>query len=265
MTVIDAILLGLIQGVTEFLPISSSGHLVLANAFLGLDDNFTFSVLLNIGSLLVLIIFYRRKILDIIKRLFTKSEWRFVLKLIVATVPAVIIGVVFGDQIEYLNSLVWVVTIMLFVVGILFVFISKPSENADDREVEQSVNWKSTLKIGIAQAIALIPGTSRSGITILTGIRSKLSVERAAEFSFLMAIPIIAGATFKTLLSDGGIQFVTNNLDKFLIGNLVCFVSGYIAISSMMKLIANRGLKDFGWYRVLLAIFLGALLLAGVL
>lgn len=263
MSILDAILLGLIQGVTEFLPISSSGHLVLANKFLGLDDNFTFSVLLNIGSLLVLIIFYRRKIWDIIKRLFTNSEWSLVLKVIMATVPAVIIGVIFSIQIEYLNSLIWVVVTMLFIVGVLMIAISKPDQYADEREIEKSVGWKSAAKIGIAQAIALIPGTSRSGITILTGIRNKLSVERAAEFSFLLAIPIIAGATLKTLLSDGGMNFVRNNLGMFLVGNLVCFISGYIAISFMMRLIAKKGLKDFGWYRICLASLLVILLVSG--
>jgi len=114
------------------------------------------------------------------------------------------------------------------------------------------------------QMVALIPGVSRSGITILTGLRCNLSAARAAEFSFLLAIPVIAGASFKTLLSSDGIEFVKNNFAAVAVGNIASFVAGILAISSLLKLISNRGLKDFGWYRIVLALILIVLCIFGV-
>lgn len=265
MSIINAIILGLVQGLTEFLPISSSGHLVITSHFLGVGNAFTFDVLLNFGSLAALLVYYRVKIWSIIVKIFSGNEWGLVLKIVAATVPAVLIGLTFSNYIEQLNGMIWVVIVMLLVVGIPMIISGRANENADDRELERSVGWQLAAKIGIAQAIALMPGVSRSGITILAGIRNNLSAERAAEFSFLLAIPIIAGASLKTLLSHDGIEFVQNNFAAFAIGNIVCFVSGILAISFMIKLISKRGLKDFGWYRVIMAIILAILLLLGLL
>jgi undecaprenyl-diphosphatase len=265
MSIINAIILGLVQGITEFLPISSSGHLVIASQLLGIGNAFTFDVLLNFGSLIALIIYYRKRIWSIILRIFSGKEWSLVVKVIVATIPAVIIGLAFNDYIEKMNGMIWVVIAMLIVVGIPMIIIGKANKNADDREIEQSVGWRLTVKTGLAQALALIPGVSRSGITILTGLRNNLSAARAAEFSFLLAIPIIAGASLKTLVSSSGIDFVKNNLMAFTVGNIVCFVSGMLAISFLIKLISKRGLKDFGWYRVILAILLAILVIIGIL
>jgi undecaprenyl-diphosphatase len=265
MSIINAIILGLVQGITEFLPISSSGHLVIASQLLGIGNAFTFDVLLNFGSLLALIIYYRERIWSIILRIFSGKEWSLVLKVITATIPAVIIGLAFNDYIEKMNGMIWVVIIMLIVVGIPMIIAGEANKNADDREIEKSVGWRLTVKTGLAQALALIPGVSRSGITILTGLRNNLSAARAAEFSFLLAIPIIAGASLKTLVSSNGINFVKNNLMAFTVGNIVCFVSGMLAISFLIKLISKRGLKDFGWYRVILAVLLAVLAIIGIL
>lgn len=264
MSIINAIILGLVQGITEFLPISSSGHLAITSHLLGIGNAFTFDVLLNFGSLIVLIIFYRKRIWSIIVRIFSGKEWLLLAKVVIATIPAVAIGLLLNKQIEQLNGLVWVSIIMLIVVGIPMIIAGKANKNADDREVEESVGWKLSIKTGLAQALSLIPGVSRSGITILTGLRNNLSAARAAEFSFLLAIPIIAGASFKTLLSSDGINFVKNNLVAFTVGNIVCFVSGMLAINFLIKLISKRGLKDFGWYRVILAVILIILSLLGI-
>ncbi len=265
MSIIDAIVLGLVQGVTEFIPVSSSGHLIITSKLLGVGNSFTFDVLLNLGTLLALIIFYRKRIWSIITRIFKGKDWPLVAKIVVATIPAVVVGLALDDVIEQLNGYIGIVVVSLVVVGLLMVLGGKENKEADDREIEQSVGWKKTIKIGLAQMLALIPGVSRSGITILTGIRSNLSAKKAAEFSFLMAIPVTAGATFKTLLSSGGIEFIKTNFAAFAIGNIVSFAFGIIAISFLIKLISKRGLKDFGYYRIALAAVLTILLIIGLI
>lgn len=256
--------MGLVQGFTEFLPISSSGHLVIVSHLLGIGNVFTFDVLLNFGSLLALAIYYRKRIWSIILRIFSGKEWPLLAKAVVATVPAVFIGIIFNDQIGQLNGMVWVVAIMLIAIGIPMILVGKPNKNADDREIEKSVGWKLSLKTGLMQMLSLIPGVSRSGITILTGLRNNLSAERATEFSFLLAIPIIAGASFKMLISNVGLEFVKLNPMAFALGNIFSFISGILAINFLIKLISKRGLKDFGWYRIILAIVLVILLLTNV-
>lgn len=261
MSIIEAIILGLVQGITEFIPVSSSGHLAITSHLLGIGNAFAFDVLLNFGTLLALIIFYRKRIGLIIKRILIDRQWTLALKIIVATIPAVFFGILLKSQIEKLSEMIWVVIVMLIVVGIPMILYGKENTDADDREVEKSVDWKTTLKIGIAQALALIPGTSRSGITILVGLRSNLSAAKAAEFSFLLAIPVIAGASLKTLLSnDNGLSFLRDNLGVVLIGNIASFTAGILAVSFLMKFISKRGLRDFGWYRIGLAIILIVLL-----
>lgn len=265
MSIVDAIVLGLVQGVTEFIPVSSSGHLVITSKLLGVGNSFTFDVLLNFGTLLALVIFYRKRIWSIITRIFKGKEWLLLAKLIVATIPAVAMGLAFNSIIEQLNDYIGIVVVSLVVVGVFMVFGGRENKNADNREIEESVGWKKTIKIGLAQMLALIPGVSRSGITILTGLRSNLTAARAAEFSFLLAIPVTAGATFKTLLSHSGVAFVQSNLLSFVIGNIVSFAAGILAINFLVKLISKRGLRDFGYYRIGLAAVLTVLLVIGLI
>jgi undecaprenyl-diphosphatase len=265
MTYIDAIILGLIQGMTEFIPVSSSGHLVIASKLLGIDNSFTFDVLINFGTLSALIYFYKSKLKQIIGRMFSGKEWKFVLKIIVATLPAVVIGILFDYQIEKLNDYIWVVIIMLIVLGVIFILFGKPNQDANNQEVEKSATWKRSIIIGIAQAIALIPGTSRSGITTLAGLRLNLSASKAAEFSFLLAIPIITAASFKMLLSEQGRSFVIENTGVFVVGNIVSFTAGLISVSFFISLLSKRGLRDFGWYRLGLATVLIILTVTGVI
>jgi undecaprenyl-diphosphatase len=265
MTYIDSIVLGLVQGATEFLPISSSGHLVITSYLLNVDNAFTFDVLLNFGTLGALIAYYRKKIWLIVKRTFVGKEWKLLAKILAATIPAAFFGLTFESQIEKLNEMVWVVVATLLIVGLLMILKGKARPNADNQEIEKSVNWQTSIKVGFAQACALVPGVSRSGITILAGLQSKLSAKKAAEFSFLLAIPIIAAASFRMLLSDSGLEFVKNNLSQVLVGNLASLISGLIAVSFLIKLLGSRGLKDFGWYRIALAIVLAILLLTGII
>lgn len=265
MSYLDAIVLGLVQGLTEFIPVSSSGHLVIFNHLLGNDGSFAFDVLLNIGTLLALVIFYRARLWAIVKKIFIAKEWIFIAKLAVATLPAFAFGLLFGEQIKIMNEYIWLVVVMLVIVGLLFIFYGHATKEADDAELEQSVKWPTALRVGFAQAFALIPGTSRSGITILAGLRSNLSAKRAAEFSFMLAIPTIAGATLKVMLLDGGLEFMANNIGLVLVGNLVSFVSGLLAVSFLIRLLSRRGLKDFGYYRIGLAGVLSVLLITGII
>lgn len=265
MTYFDAIILGLVQGITEFLPISSSGHLVITSNLLNVSNAFTFDVLLNFGTLLALIIYYKSRIWSLLVRTVKGKEWDLLTKILVATIPAAVFGVVLSDQIHKLNEMVWVVIIMLLVIGILMIVKGQPNKNANDTKLEKSISWPITWRVGLAQALTLIPGSSRSGLTILTGIRSNLSAAKAAEFSFLLAIPIIAGASIKTLLSSEGLGFVKNNMSVVIVGNLASLISGLLAINFLIKLISKRGLKDFGWYRVGLATLLIILAIAGII
>ena len=265
MDYIDAIILGLVQGLTEFIPVSSSGHLVIFNYLLGTPDSFAFDVLLNVGTLSALIVYYRKRIKDLIMRTFVGKEWALLSKLLAATMPAFAIGLLFGNQIKSLNNMVWVVVVMLVVVGILMIMYGSPNKDADDTPLETAINWKVARNVGLAQAIALIPGTSRSGITILAGLRSNLSAARAAEFSFMLAISTIAGATIKVMILDGGWSYVTANVGVVLVGNIVSFASGLFAIGFLLRLLSTRGLKDFGWYRIGLAAVLSVLLVTGII
>jgi undecaprenyl-diphosphatase len=262
---IDAIILGLVQGLTEFIPVSSSGHLVIFNYLLGTPDSFAFDVLLNVGTLSALLVYYRKRIKELIVRTFVGKEWLLLSKLLAATVPAFAIGLLFGTEIKALNNMVWVVVVMLVVVGVLMILYGSPNKDADDSPLESAITWPIAIKVGVAQAIALIPGTSRSGITILTGLRSNLSAARAAEFSFMLAIPTIAGATIKVMILDGGWSYVTANFGVVLVGNIVSFASGLFAVGFLLKLLSTRGLKDFGWYRIGLAALLSVLLVTGII
>jgi undecaprenyl-diphosphatase len=265
MSYLDAIILGLVQGLTEFLPVSSSGHLVITSHLLGTPEAFTFDVLLNFGTLTALIVFYRVRLVSLIARAFSGKEWSLLAKLAAATIPAVAFGLVFGDGIKQLNEMLPVVIAMLLIVGVIMIRYGSARPDATNEPLEKSLSWQTTLKVGVAQAIALIPGTSRSGITILVGLQSKLSAARAAEFSFLLAIPIILGASLKVLALDGGVDYVANNLGVVLVGNLVSFTSGFLAIGFLIRLLGTRGLKDFGWYRVALASVLTILLITGII
>jgi undecaprenyl-diphosphatase len=265
MSIIDAIILGIVQGLTEFIPVSSSGHLVIASHILNVKDAFTFDVLLNLGTLTALIIYYRKRLGNLIVRIVKGQDWKLLFRLLVATIPAAIVGLILDKQIARLDENIYLVIVMLVIVGVLMIIIGKPKKGCDDQELEKSLKWATAVKVGVSQILAFIPGTSRSGITILAGLRSNLSAKRAAEFSFLLAIPIIGAASFKMLLSSEGREFVSKNLGTFIFGNVASLIVGLAAISFFVSILGKRGLKDFGWYRVALAVVLIVLLVIGVI
>jgi len=266
MSFLDAIILGLIQGLTEFIPVSSTGHLVIFSQLLDIRQAFTFDVLLNFGTLVALVAYYRQKIWSLLTGIFKSKDWQLISRLAVATIPAALVGIIFSDQISAMNDMLWLVIFMLITVGVLMiVYGQEKTVNTTDRNSEKKISFMTSIKVGLAQAVALIPGTSRSGVTILTGLKSGLSAKKAAEFSFLLAIPIILGACLKTLLSADGLDFASHHLGVVLVGNLVSFGAGLLAVHFLISLVSKRGLKDFGWYRLGLALILIILVLAVII
>lgn len=237
MSLLQAIFLGLLQGITEFLPISSSGHLVLAETFLGLhvDELKDFDVMLHVGTLLAILIYFRRDILNV-------KWWPW---LILASLPATLVGVTLEDKMDALFRGAESVAFFLIFVGLLF-FIPQRKNN-------QKLTWWRALLMGCGQAIAIIPGVSRSGASIFTGMQLGLNREEAARFSFLMGSIAIAGAGLLKALKMTDLALPTSVL---LAGFLAAFLSSLFAASFMMKFLKHHSFKAFGVYRVLLGVTL---------
>ncbi len=251
---IEALILGLIQGLTEFIPVSSSGHLLLAGILFSFSQNgFAFELALNVGTLAALVWYFRRDLMVIIKSLIIQRDYKLVGFLIIATIPAVVAGVLFLPVIESSLRSPYVTVSALILLGLVMLFIDKLSAKRQLSELKAS----DALLIGLAQAVALIPGTSRSGATIIAGRLLKLSNEAAARFSFLMAIPIISGALASLFLKPD-LAVVFDKSGVLIVGILASFVSGVLAIKFLMNFIKNNGLKWFGVYRI---IFGGVVLL----
>jgi undecaprenyl-diphosphatase len=252
MHILEAVILGLIQGLTEFIPVSSSGHLVLADKLFNINvSSFTLDALLNVGTILALGIYLRADITNIAKGMYRRDP-QYVRQgyyIIIATIPAVIMGLLLQGQINgFLRSL-YVVATMLAFVGILMIF----ADRRDQSKTIQQLNWKSSLLIGIGQAFAVIPGVSRSGITILSARALSFDREASARFSFILALPILSAAVLKVTFTDGTRQFIVDNTSVFLVGNAVSFISGYIAVAFLIKYLKKHSLLPFVVYRLILA------------
>lgn len=260
MTIVESIVLGLIQGLTEFIPISSSGHLVVAQHFLSGASDHLFLEWINIGTMLALIAYFWQRIIAIITDVFVSRNFRLLRNILLTSIPAGVVGFVSADLIEhsaFFGSVV-VVAVMSAVVGIVMIVLEKlpkasPVKNGEALTVPRA------LTIGFAQMLALIPGTSRSGATIIAGRLSGLSAKEAAEYSFLASLPIMAGVTLKVILQDGA--YFASHVDTLLIGNVAAFVSGLLAVGFLMRYLANHSLAVFGWYRVALSIVIVGILL----
>lgn len=247
----DSFLLGLIQGITEFLPISSSGHLVLAQALLGVesDHGITFEVVVHFGSLCSILVFYRAEVFGLIKGALSllrhplkpEPEERLVLMVLASMVPALVVGLLLKDHIESaFDSPVWVCC-MLIVTGFVL-FSSRFAPNGT-----RQLTYRSAIGMGLAQAVAILPGISRSGSTITAGQHLGLSREESARFSFLMVIPVIAGAMVLEL-GDIGTAAPGHSWTVLLVGFLTSALSGYYALSFLIHLVKRRGIQMFAWY-----------------
>jgi len=249
MEIINAIILGIIQGLTEFLPVSSSGHLEIAKAILGEnkvgEESLLMTVVLHFATALSTIIIFRKDILEILNGLLqfknNDSFW-FSLKIVLSMIPAALVGVFFNDEIEALfGGALTLVGSMLLVTGLLLFLADKAKASA------KKVGIKHAILIGISQAIAILPGISRSGATISTAVLLGIDKEKAARFSFLMVVPLIFGKIAKDILS-GDIQYETTTFIPLLVGFVFAFLTGMFACKWMIRLVKSSQLKYFAYY-----------------
>lgn len=255
METIDAIILGIIQGLTEFLPVSSSGHLELGKAILGdksiPEESLLFTVVLHFATALSTIVVFRKDIFDIIKGIvqFKKNEETlFSLKIIISMVPAVLVGLFFEEQLEKLfGGNVLFVGFMLLITAALLWFADKA------KSTRKPVSTSNAFVIGIAQAIAMLPGISRSGATISTSVLLGNDKTKAARFSFLMVIPLIFGKIAKDILS-GDLTFSSENTTSIIIGFIAAFISGLFACTWMISLVKKSKLTYFAVYCIVVGL-----------
>lgn len=262
MSILQAIILGLIQGLTEFIPVSSSGHLVIAHEFMGVTANgLAFDVALHIGTLLALLIYFHKDIWQITKAVFVKSEQtKLAYMLLIATIPAVIVGILLESAAESAFRSVRLVAVNFIVVSFLMLGAEWWYKNKVPKKTElNNVKPKQAIAMGLAQAAAIIPGISRSGSTILTGLFAGLDRVAATRFSFLLGIPITFGAILKVLSEGSTLQTITNEKQIFAVGITTAFISGLFAIVFMLRYLAKHGLNIFAYYRF--AVGVGILLL----
>lgn len=256
----EAIILGLIQGLTEFIPISSSGHLVIAQTVMSGASDHLFLEFINIGTMLALVVFFRKRIWAIMKDVFVARNYRLARNIIITAVPAGLVGFMLADFIgstAFFTSAV-VVVFTLAIVGIVMVVLEKLPKLSAVKDGEKLPWWRALI-IGAAQVLALIPGTSRSGSTIIAGRLMGLSPAEAAEYSFLASLPIMAGVTLKVLVGDS--DYLMAHAGTLLISNAAAFISGLIAVGFLMKYLSRHSLAVFGWYRIGLAVVLATVLL----
>lgn len=259
MSFLETIIIAIVEGLTEFLPVSSTGHMIITQALLGVESTDfvkAFTVNIQFGAILSVIVLYW-------KRFF--QSWDFYYKLLIAFLPSAIIGLLFIDYIDALLESVLVVAIMLVLGGVFMLFVDKWLKRTT---VNQDMDWKRALKIGFWQCIAMIPGVSRSMATIVGGMSTKLTRKNAAEFSFFLAVPTMAAAggykLLKLLLDPSGRVMLQDNLITLLIGNVIAFIVAMGAIKFFIGFLTRHGFKAFGYYRIVVGGILIALIISGV-
>ena len=260
MNILESTVLGLVQGITEFIPVSSSGHLEITQRILGAggraEDFHFFLELINFGTLFALLFYYRQTIWEILQRVFVKKDYKLALNILITSIPAGIIGLVLSKVIEkmpFFSSLTTIGFAMGFV-GLIMIFVNKLPHLSKLKD-ENELTAGRALAIGLAQTFALIPGVSRSGSTIITGRVMGLDSKSAAKYSFLASLPIMIAVCGKSLLSSSSRAYITSNLGMLLLSNLVAFISGLIALQIVMKYFKKENsIPSFGVYRVILSL-----------
>ena len=246
MNEVQAIILAIIEGITEFLPVSSTGHMVITSSFMGIfADSFTklFTVVIQLGAILSVVVLYWRRFLQ---------SWSFYKKLFVAFLPAVFLGLLFNDIIDKLLESPLVVAISLVIGGWILLKVDDwYQHNSDD-----NITYKKSLKIGFFQTLAMIPGVSRSGATIVGAMTQGIDRKTATEFSFFLAVPTMFGATAKKLWDyyQDGLILSQHDINLLVIGNVVAFIVAMFAIKSFINYITKKGFKIFGYYRIVLGL-----------
>lgn len=259
MTYIEAIIIAIVEGLTEFLPVSSTGHMIITTSIMGIStDHFTklFTIAIQFGTILSVVVLYW-------KRFFQSLDFYF--KLIAGFIPAAVFGLLFSDAIDALLENTFVVALMLMIGGVVFILLDKWFESSNHR-AEQEIKYPSAFKIGLFQCIAMIPGVSRSAATIIGGLTQKLSKKQAAEFSFFLAVPTMFAATCKKSYDyyKLGITLNAHDINLLIIGNVVGFVVALIAIKTFILYLSNNGFKIFGYYRIALGASLLILYALGI-
>ena len=274
MDVIDAIIIAIIEGLTEFLPVSSTGHMIITQNILGVESTDyvkAFTFIIQFGAILSVVWLYWKRFFQLGKVPEGVSGWKALLikydfywKLFIAFLPAAIFGLLFSDAIDAMLEKVEVVAITLVIGGIFMLFcdkiFNKGSENTKLTE-------KRAFMVGLFQCISMIPGVFRSMATIVGGMSQKLTRKAAAEFSFFLAVPTMLGATvYKVykLVKVGGTQLITDNLDTLIIGNIVAFIVALLAIKFFINFVSRHGFKAFGWYRIVIGAAILIMLACGM-
>ena len=253
MNLFQSIIIAIVEGLTEFLPISSTGHMIIAEKALGLQSNDfqkLYTVAIQLGAILAVVVLYYKKFFDF-------SRWQFYLKLLVGVIPAMILGFIFSDKIDALLESTTTVAVMLLLGGIVLLFIDKIFKHQTTGS-EKDVTYKQSFIIGLWQCVAMIPGVSRSAASIIGGMQQKLNRSEAAEFSFFLAVPTMAAATGYSLLkyfkTHGGLT--GQEIQTLAIGNVVAFIVAILAIKFFIDFLKKYGFRLWGIYRIILGIVL---------
>ena len=262
MTVFQSVIIGIVEGITEFIPISSTGHMIIAEKLLNIGDdafNTVFTVAIQLGAILSVVVLYWKKFFDF-------SRWQFYVKLAVAVVPALILGFLFSSKIDDLLESSTTVAISMLAGGIVLLFIDNAFKNPVIHD-EKEVSYAKGFIIGIWQCIAMIPGVSRSAASIIGGMQQKLTRSAAAEFSFFLAVPTMLAATvykiYKYMKEYG--SFSSDQIKILAIGNIVAFVVALLAIKFFITMLKKHGFRIWGVYRVVVGIALLIMLYTGYL
>lgn len=276
MEIIDAIIIAIVEGLTEFLPVSSTGHMIITEGLLNVEITpfvKAFTVIIQFGAILSVVCLYWKRFFQLnhapapegaspLKRFLHKYD--FYWKLLVAFIPAAVIGLLASDFIDELLESVEVVAIMLIVGGIFMLFCDKIFNKGSEKTV---LTEKKAFMVGLFQCIAMIPGVSRSMATIVGGMAQKMTRKAAAEFSFFLAVPTMLAATgykvLKLFLEEDGAQILSENMPVLFIGNVVAFIVALLAIKFFISFVTKYGFKAFGWYRILVGTAILVMILSG--
>lgn len=262
MNTIQTIIVAIVEGLTEFLPVSSTGHMIITEKLLNITEtDFTkvFTVAIQLGAILAVVVLYWKKFFDF-------KNWEFYVKLIAAVIPALVFGFLFADKIDALLESALTVAISLLIGGIILLFIDGVFKNPTITS-EKQVGYKQAVIIGVWQCIAMIPGVSRSAASIIGGMQQKLTRSAAAEFSFFLAVPTMMAATvyklYKHFKEVGG--FTGDEIKQLAIGNLVAFIVAMLAIKFFISFLKKYGFRVWGVYRIIAGIIMLILIWQGVI
>ena len=272
MSILEAIIIAIVEGITEFLPISSTGHMIIASSMLGIHkEEFTklFEVAIQLGAIVAVVVLYWKKF-------FAFTRWQFYLKLLIGVIPALVLGFIFSDNIDAMLESPTIVATTMLLGGIVLLFIDNVF-NHPVVHTDEKITYQKAFITGLWQTIAMIPGVSRSAASIIGGMQQKFTRNLAAEFSFFLAVPTMFAATVYSLFVKNwqlsgaprkGYEIIfdsSGNMVAFIVGNVTAFIIAMLAIRFFIQYLQKYGFKVFGWYRIIAGIILLVLLMAGVI